>query len=197
MTKTVLFVPGFRESIDSRDYKAVISAIERHGYKVTFVPIQWKRTTLPSWAEELRSVYNKHKPEETILAGFSYGSMTALDVATERNPSELWLFSLSPYYADDITEMKPAWLKEIAKMRADFFRRYEFAPLAEKVRCKTTLFVGEKEVNKYPIIGSRSEKASKTIKNSTLIIIPATDHDVADPRYISAIESYISGGHYR
>lgn len=35
--KTVLFVPGLKEDMESRDYALTIDAIESKGYKVKFV----------------------------------------------------------------------------------------------------------------------------------------------------------------
>ena len=69
---------------------------------VLFVPIQWKRTTIIDWEAELNTARKQYRPEDTILAGFSFGSMTALAATSHRNPSELWLFSLSPYFSDNL-----------------------------------------------------------------------------------------------
>lgn len=115
--KTVLFVPGYQEDLTSRDYNATIKAIEKRGYKVEFVPIQWTRTTITNWVKELDKAYSNHDQSQTILAGFSYGAMTAFVSATKRNPSELWLFSLSPYFAEDLISknMKQAWLNNIGQ----------------------------------------------------------------------------------
>jgi predicted alpha/beta hydrolase family esterase len=85
--KTVLFVPGFREDINSRDYKSTLTAIESNGYQVKFIPINWTRTTIEDWTKELDKEYTKHEPAKTILAGFSYGSITAFMAAVNRNPS--------------------------------------------------------------------------------------------------------------
>ena len=74
--KTVLLVPGFRQDLKTHDYKALLDAIETKGHKVVFVPILWKRTTIDDWVDQLKRVYEKHDPNETILAGFSYGAMT-------------------------------------------------------------------------------------------------------------------------
>ena len=189
--KTVLFVPGFRESIDSRDYKSTLEAIKNKGYSVKFVPIEWTRTTIEDWTKELDVEYSKHDPANTILAGFSYGSLTAFMSATKHNPAELWLFSFSPYFADDIPKMKKSWLKEIGKYRADAFSKLEFNELARYIKCKTQIVVGEKEIKKYPLIGNRSTVASNEIKNSHMTIVDGSDHDVTDKRYITAIEQLI------
>lgn len=148
--KTVLFVPGFREDISSRDYKSTIAAIESKGYKVEFVPINWLRTTIHDWTKELNEVYSNYDVAETILAGFSYGSMTAFMATTRRNPYELWLFSFSPYFSDDITEMKKSWLSNIGLHRANSFRKLDFNTLAKnKVQNTHTCWRGRG--NKVPI----------------------------------------------
>ena len=184
-------MPGFRESIDSRDYKSILDAIGEGGYLVKFIPIQWTRTTIEDWTKQLDEEYAKHSSDDTILAGFSYGSLTAFMSATKRNPAELWLFSFSPYFADDMRKMKKSWLKEIGQHRAQAFSKLEFAQLAKTITCKTLIVVGEKEIRKYPLIGNRSTVASKEIGNSHMIIVDGSDHDVTDRRYIAAIQQLI------
>src|ERR1700745_701040 len=100
--KTVLFVPGYQEDIKSRDYTSTVRTIEKQGYKVKFVPINWVRTTIDNWVDELEAVYSKHDPADTILAGFSFGAITAFVAAVKQNPFELWLFSLSGYFDEDV-----------------------------------------------------------------------------------------------
>jgi len=189
--KTVLFVPGFKEQLNSRDYKSTIKAIEDKGYKVTFVPINWQRTLISDWVKELDQVYEKHDPKKTILAGFSYGSMTAFLSATNRTPSELWLFSLSPYFSDDIPHMKKSWLATIGHRRVAAFRALDFSKLAKNITCKTLIFVGAVEAKKYPSTGNRSKVAHQTIKNSQLIVVPDAGHDVTDKNYLAAIQKAI------
>jgi pimeloyl-ACP methyl ester carboxylesterase len=189
--KTVLFVPGFRESLKSRDYKSTIDAIESKGYKVRFVPIHWARTTIEDWTKELNKEYSKHRPDQTILAGFSYGSMTAFMAAVNNNPSELWLFSFSPYFSDDMPDMKKSWLSDIGHRRAESFRKLDFNTLADGIKCKTVIMVGEIEAKKYPLINKRSKIAHQKIANSKLVVVNDADHDVSDKNYISAIEDVI------
>jgi pimeloyl-ACP methyl ester carboxylesterase len=189
--KTVLFVPGFMEDLNSRDYKKTIKAIEEKGYKVKFVPIKWRWTTINDWVQELDKEYTKYNPKNVILAGFSFGSMTAFISATERNPLELWLFSLSPYFSDDISKMKKLWLKYIGKHRDIAFSKLDFNKLAQKIKCKTLIFVGEAEAKKYPLLDNRTKVAHKKIRNSRVIIVPNCKHDVADERYITSIQENI------
>ncbi|HSX30140.1 MAG TPA: hypothetical protein VLE73_06285 [Candidatus Saccharimonadales bacterium] len=185
--KIVLFVPGFKENLKTRDYKSTIKAIESKGYTVKFVPIHWRRTVISNWVEELDKIYANYNPQETILAGFSYGSMTAFMSATKRNPAELWLFSFSPYFSDDMPKIKKSWLRTIGHRRADAFRALDFNKLAKTITCKTLIIVGEVEATKYPLIVNRSQVAHTSIKNSRLITAAGSDHNVADKNYIAAI----------
>ncbi len=189
--KTVLFVPGFREDIKSRDYKSTLAAITKKGYKVKFVPINWSRTTIEDWTKELNKEYSKHNPAETILAGFSYGSMTAFMAAVQKNPVELWLFSFSPYFSDDMPDMKKSWLANIGHRRADSFRKLDFNLLANSIICKTLIFVGEVEAKNYPLIDKRSKLAHQKIADSCLVVVNGADHDVSDKHYIAAIKEAI------
>lgn len=189
--KTVLLVPGFQETLHTRDYQAVIDAIGSKGYNVQFVPIHWKRTTIVDWVSELSGVYQKYDPSEVILAGFSYGAMTALVTAAARTPSQLWCFSLSPYFSEDIgsVRMKLGWLKSIGVRRTAAFSKLRFKDLVKEVRCKTLLFVGEGESE---IVQERSFVAHRLLTNNRLKTIPHVGHDVGDPLYVAAIKDGVA-----
>ncbi len=189
--KTVLFVPGFREDSTSRDYESVFAAIKSNGYKVKFVSINWTRTTIEDWTKQLNEEYSRCNPSETVLAGFSYGSMTAFMAAAGRNPAELWLFSFSPYFSDDMPLMKKSWLANIGHRRTDSFRKLDFTTLAKTVTCKTLIMVGAVEAERYPLIDRRSKLAHKAIAGSRLIIVNNADHDVSDENYIAAIRQSV------
>lgn len=191
--KAVLFVPGFQEDMKSRDYATTIAAIESRGYNVKFVPIKWARTTIEQWVEELDEVYEKYDPKQTILAGFSYGAMTAFVVATKRAPAELWLFSLSPYFAEDhkSKNMKSTWLKQIGHRRVTAFEKLNFEKLSKLVSCKVLLFAGQLEIDKWPVIGERVHAAHELLSDNDLKVIPDVGHNIADKKYVAAIQVMI------
>ncbi|HEX6258827.1 MAG TPA: alpha/beta hydrolase [Candidatus Saccharimonadales bacterium] len=191
--KTVLLVPGFRENITSRDYASLIKVIERAGHKVRFVSIHWQRTTIDNWLHDLEAEYSKHKPEETILAGFSFGAMTAFVAAAKHNPAELWLFSLSPYFHEDIhsSHMRQSWLKHIGHRRVSAFDKLNFKELAGAIRCKTHIFVGRVEIEKWPDMKRRALDAEALIHSGKLTVIDGVGHDVADACYVAAIEQEV------
>lgn len=175
----------------SRNYKSTLEAIKFKGYAVKFVPIDWKRTVINDWVEQLEKEYSKHNPENTILAGFSYGSMTAFMAAAKHSPAELWLFSLSPYFSDDIPKLRQTELNNIGKRRTEAFKQLNFDKLAKTLRCKTLIFLGELEAKKYPLLGRRARLAKESLIRSKLITISAAGHDVGHPNYIEVIKSVI------
>ena len=191
--KTVLFIPGFQEDFNSRDYSSVLLAIKDSGYEIVFVPITWKRTTIDDWVEQLDKVYMTYDRSQTVLAGFSYGAMTALLSASRKSPSELWLFSLSPYFAEDLISknMKATWLKNIGHRRVSAFSRLHFANLARSITCKTLLITGQAELDKWAVLNERIKNAHKLLKNNSLVIAKGAGHDVSDKSYIDAITKSI------
>lgn len=180
--KTLLFIPGFYETLEDRDYAAVLKAFEAKGYKVRFVPLKWRRTTINHWLKEFNETFRGYNPRETILAGFSFGAVTAFLAASERNPAELWLCSLSPYFASD--NPKKSGLKYIGKNRAKTFASIDFPKLAEQIHCPTVIMYGELESEN---LRQRAIKASKHIEHCRLIEVPETKHDIAAKKYIQAI----------
>jgi pimeloyl-ACP methyl ester carboxylesterase len=189
--KTVLFVPGFKENFASHDYAKLFAAIERKGYQTQFVPINWQRTVVDDWVAQLEAVYAAFDPKQTILAGFSQGAVTALHAAANRPPFELWLCSLSPYFAEDMPSItRTSWLHYIGKRRAERFWRMPFAPLAPKITCPTRLFVGEHE---HALVQSRSRRAAILLPHATLHIAPLASHDPTSRGYLEIIASAIAG----
>lgn len=187
--KTVLFVPGFYENIDSRDYTSTLKAIEKKGYKIKFVDINWTRTTLPDWVSELNREYDRFDPKDVILAGFSLGAVTALKVASNKNPNSLWLFSLSPYFDDDVRLISPdkQTQRAIGQRRLNAFRKMDVDFIIKNTKCPVILFCGDEERKKWPDIGIRSDKMHQSLSQSKLINIPNVGHNVENPIYIDAI----------
>jgi predicted alpha/beta hydrolase family esterase len=185
--KTVLLCPGFTEDIKTRDYSKLVRAIKDSGYEVKFIPIEWKRTTITDWVVQLEEEYKKYDPKNTVLAGFSYGSMTAFVAAAHRPPAELWLFSLSPYFAEDLPNLNPAWVKNIGKKRRETFSALIFADLVKKIPGKTLIFAGQIELDKYSQLAYRFHEAHQFMKGSKFIVAQDVGHDVTNPNYIKAI----------
>ncbi len=189
--KTVLLLPGFNEGLHSRDYNKTIKTIESRNYKVKFVAISWLRTTANDWVEQLEKTYKNYKTANTILAGFSYGAVTAFVAASRHNPSELWLFSLSPRFHEDMPNLPKSTINQIGKRRLAAFNNLIFSTAAKNIKCKTLIFVGGTESKKDPALLKRAKSANKLIVSSTLVSMPDVPHDISDKNYLKAIEQNI------
>mgnify|MGYP001594670819 CR=1 FL=1 len=181
-------IPGNKESLKSRDYQAVLNMYKELGYKPKFVQIDWKYKTIDDWVEQVKAEIPKNDLKESILSGFSWGSMIVLTIAANYiNPKKLLLYSLSPYFAEDLPHVKETWLKWAGKRRVVTFKKLYMNELAVRINCPTVIFVGSKEVSKYSDMQRRTREAHKRIKGSKVIEIEDVKHDVGDPKYVQAI----------
>ena len=183
--KTILFIPGFGEGVDDRDYPALLRLYEEAGYASHFVRLKWSRTTLHHWVREFNQIYAHYEPSEAVLAGFSFGAVTAFMAASERVPNELWLYSMSPYFHGD--KPKKAWTDHIGIRRTQAFREIDFDNLAKKIHCKAKVFYGELEGRE---VEGRAKTAARKLPNAQLISVPGAGHDVADVHYLAAIKKH-------
>ncbi|HEY1835718.1 MAG TPA: hypothetical protein VGG13_02755 [Candidatus Saccharimonadales bacterium] len=171
----------------------LLQAIREAGYNVKFVDIQWKRTVVSDWVAELEKDYRRNDPANTILAGFSFGAVTALVAAAKRLPAELWLFSLSPAFDDDRELKHPDkdTLRWVGSRRLQAFAALDYLEIIKHITCKTVVFYGEQEAVDFPELVRHCKLVSQQIPDSRLIEVPGVGHAVDDERYVAAIRSNI------
>lgn len=184
-------IPGNGEDLKSRNYQAVLNMYKELGYEPKFVPIDWKYKIIDDWLEQVRSKISKQDLEDSLLSGFSFGSMIALTIAAEVNPKRLLLFSLSPYFKEDFPLPK-SYVNWAGKRRIENFKKVSFNKLAVQINCSTLVFVGSKEVSKYSDMKRRTREAHRRIKGSKVITIKDVKHDVSDQRYVNAIKQALT-----
>lgn len=182
MNKTILFVPGFEEGRSDRDYDALIERLEKLGYAVEFVSINWQKTTQKDWLATLMDCYKKYDPAQTILAGFSFGAVTALLAAAERAPSELWLFSLSPLFAEWADE----WTDDKYQHLLAECRQTSLSDVVTNVQCPIKLFAGELELKKWYYSKEAFDQLSH-LSHCQSFVVPSTGHAVEEFRYVEMI----------
>ncbi|HLG90967.1 MAG TPA: hypothetical protein VI336_02285 [Candidatus Saccharimonadales bacterium] len=184
-------IPGNGENLKSRDYQAVLDIYEGLGYEPHFVSIKWKYRTIDDWVEQISSKISGQELQDSLLSGFSFGSMIALSLAAKVNPKKLLLFSLSPYFKEDfpLPEKYKQWA---GKRRVENFKRLSMDEMAAKINCPTTIFIGKKEIDKHKDMELRSSRAHEKIKHSRLIVVKDVSHDVGDPKYVKSIKDSLN-----
>jgi hypothetical protein len=60
--------------------------------------------------------------------------------------------------------------------------------IAKKLTIPTIIFYGELEGKLYPQLKKRCEETAKLVRNSKLIIVKNSPHDISHPDYIKAIK---------
>jgi len=182
-------IPGSGEDLKSRDYQAVLDMYKQLGYEPHFVPIEWKYKTIDDWVEQVKSKISINDLQNSLLSGFSWGAMIVLKLAADyATPKKLLLFSLSPYFAEDLPHVKKPWLKWAGKRRVATFKQLSMNKMATELNCPTLIFIGSKEVSKYSDMKRRTKEAHERIKGSKVIEIEGVKHDVGDPKYVAAIK---------
>jgi alpha/beta superfamily hydrolase len=185
-------VPGAFEDLKSRNYQAIMDIYKQLGYQPLFIEVDWKYKTINDWVEQVKAKIPKEDLPNSLLSGFSWGSMIALAIATETSPKQLFLFSLSPYFAEDLPHVKKPWFKWAGKHRTAAFKNFYMDELAAKINCPTTIFIGSKEVSKYSDMKKRTNEAHNRIKNSRKVVVENVGHNVTDPAYIEAIRKELT-----
>lgn len=184
-------IPGNGENLKSRDYQAVLNTYKELGYEPEFVSIDWKYKTIDDWVEQVRQQIPASNIKSSLLSGFSFGSMIALAIAAGVNPKQLLLFSLSPYFKEDMP-LPEKYQKWAGKRKVENFKHFSFNELASKIKCSTRLFIGSKEISKYKEMDHRSSEAKKRINNNKLVVVKDVGHDIGDPKYIEAIKKELA-----
>ena len=189
--KIVYIIPGHGEThLRQRVYGKVGKIFAGRGITPTQVEIDWNYAEPKSFTEyqkQFLKVYKKSKNTEVYVLGFSFGAMIAFLTAAKAKPDVLILCSLSPYFKEDLKNLKPAWVKWWRKNFID--NNYTFAKLAPKVKSQVILIVGGEE-SKVCLI--RAKEAKKKLSNAHLYIAKGAKHKIGQKEYLHEIEKVVS-----
>ena len=176
--------------LTKRAYNKVAVFFEARGIEAIHVEIDWKGGKSGSFAdytEQFLKLYKKQKNAEVYMLGFSFGAVVALLVALKIKPKNLILCSLSPFFEEDLKNIKPSWLKWWRKHSIE--SNYSFSKLAPSIKLEAYLIVGDKE-HKSCLI--RAKDAKKKLLNSHLFIAKGGKHNIGQKEYLETVNRVIS-----
>ena len=189
MTKVIYVIPGFTEQVKEKKYNSIIWIFKENKFKVIPVSISWKYKTMDDYVQEFLTQFTQHNITDDIyILGFSFGAMISLIASTRVKIKTQFLCSLSPYFKEDLLQIKESWKGFIGKRRLENFEKLSFDALSKKVVCKTFIFAGTKEGDG---LQRRALIAKKRIKNSKLIMIDGGKHDISQNIYVKKLEECI------
>ncbi len=186
MGKIIYIIPGFKQSPKSKGFKELSNMFTQRGINPVIVKIDWKRKVMSDYVEEFLQENPAHGK---YVIGFSFGAMIALIAAEKIKPKLLILCSLSPYFKEDLRKRSRHWIDvRVGKKRLKDFQDYSFNKIAAKIKCRTLILVGEKEIG---IMHPRAKDANRKLKNSKLVVVPKARHKISQKEYQEALKNLV------
>lgn len=125
------------------------------------------------------------------MFGFSLGAMIAFLAATRVEVGGLILCSLSPYFKEDLENLKRENGSALKKRRYRDYSKLDCATLAKRIRARQIfMFYGKKEARS---LINRVQNAFDGMIAFDKYLIPVqnTGHNIADARYLETIHQLI------
>ena len=189
MNKVVYIIPGLGDSVGDKKYAGVVQLFKNKGFKTVPVKITWNHKVMSDYVREFLSQFDQHEStDEIYLFGFSFGAVISLISSEKVNPKMQFLCSLSPYFKEDLPDIKCWWKVFMGINRIKDFEKLSFDELTKNIKCKTYLFAGTKE----PEAERKAKLANQKIRNSELFIINGAKHDISQKVYADRLVEVIS-----
>lgn len=185
--QTFFIVPGFKQQATDKSYSYLVSFLESKNFKVVLVPIKWDRRVMSDYISDFKKYYQKNKAKTNYVLGFSYGAVITFSSASDLLPDKIFLCSLSPDFKEDILTMKPWMLDYVGKNRINDSRMRSGIDIAKNLKIPSVIFYGEKEGRQYPQLKIRCEETVKLAKNSKLIVVRESPHQIDNPEYKKSV----------
>ena len=192
MKPAFFIVPGFGHQATEEPYAWLRKHVKTLGYEPKLVPITWKYKTMTDHVAEFLNFFERHKSEQNFILGFSFGAMIAFISSPDTRPEHLYLCSLSPYFQEDISDMKNWWKRFMGKRRMASFKQYKSTEIAKRITAPTTIFCGEAEAIKFPSLKKRCEHVHNRIRSSQITFPENAPHQIEFPTYKQAIKDAIT-----
>lgn len=191
--KTAFLIAGFNMNRSAADdeYDELRKTIASRGYNVVPVPFTWNYTTVSQYVDKFVDFYEKHKGDNNIVIGNSYGAMVAFLSAPKIVPDRILLCSLSPYFKEDKDKTTKEYrIRRFGKRRdnaMDQLSAKQTASGINKTVTEVTMLYGEQEKVVYPHLVERVICTSKDLENVRLVEVPEAPHPFRDPAYVRGV----------
>ncbi len=189
--KTIFIIPGFRQLSTSKTYKTLAKTLKKEGYFPILVAIPWKNSTLSQNITYFMNEYKKIRRKKKYILGFSYGAMIAFIAATKVTASGLILCSLSPYFKEDVLEIKRKTTSPLMIKRYKDFLQFHCQTLVKQLKTQQILMLyGKKEAF---LLIRRVKEAFKYMPSAHKQLLPIknTDHNIGNKRYLNQIHKAV------
>lgn len=184
--KKLYIIPGFGESIRSKNYRQIIKSAKELGFMIIPVHIRWKLHTLMSdFVRQAQETIASATAEDYIL-GFSFGAYIAAILAIKKKFKGYIFCSISPYFKDDLQYIPEKTKKYFGEIFMGSLKKYS---LPKGGLNRAWFLIGDKD---WEIAIQRAYKAFKIWKGEKkLYIIKGAGHELSNKNYIKQIKTIL------
>jgi len=192
---TVFILSGFilgENASTITEFDDFENLLRKKGYEVVRVAIDYDKHTHTTYIAEFLDKYSTLKTEQNIVIGNSFGAVVALFSAPDFLPTELYLCSMSPFFAETLADERyyDYAMQEFGKDRADDLKAYSTIEIAHKINqlnIPVHFTYGEFETGIYDHLVDFNKAYQQSFISSDIVMIPNAPHGMRDPSYYHAI----------
>lgn len=181
--KTIFIIPGYKHSPTKRAYKNISKILKAQGFEPVTIDIPWEKTISKNVKYFLKE-FKKIKTAEKYILGFSLGAMIAFVASTKVKVKGLILCSLSPYFKEDLSNLRDPWISDV--MKKDF-SKLRCAGLAKKIKARKILMLYGTEEARSLINRVTETYGQLPSRNKHLVKVKETGHNIGNERYLRKI----------
>ncbi len=181
MRKTLLIIPGFKESTDEAPYQELLRRNENEYTIITHTP-HWNNQTATDWVTDLKVILRTIDVDHTTVVSFSLGAYITLILAESYPFQKIILCSLSPFFKEHLPMIPPQAEKVLGVTRMKDFATHK---IPANLKCPSVFLFGE---NEWPIAIKEAKRLTKRY-NGEFTLVSNTLHELTD-EYINVISRY-------
>ncbi len=197
---TAFICAGFNFNTTSADeeYDYLANGLQKLGYEIVRVDINWKRKDHDRYVGELAKVFTANSGETNILIGNSFGALAALLFAAKRPINRLVLCSLSPFFKETLSSesgMKYAEHK-FGRFRADNLAQYSIKDISSAVNSsgsQVDFIYGELEKQSVPFLVDFTKEVAPLFNDSKIYEASSAPHSLSNVCYQEAVLNLLKG----
>ena len=183
--KKALLIPGWEESITQVAWELIVNKLRASGYQVLDGRPDWDNGTHSDWLKEIEAKYSHNKFD--LVIGHSFGAMLAFKLASKVKIQKLILCSLSPWFAEDVPDMREEWKAMVGlEIIKDVSSNFIFKDLYRLVEDNVDLVVNIKGADESDEIRRRFDEVNAKLC-PTVINIPNIGHALEERLYVNAV----------
>ena len=184
--KKLYIIPGFGESIRSKNYRRITKDAKELGFTIIPVHIRWKLyAPMSDFMRQAQETISSATTEDYIL-GFSFGAYIMTVLALKKKYKGYIFCSISPYFKDDLQYIPEKTKEYFGKIFMGSLKKYSF-PKSSSGRA--WFFIGDKD---WDIAIQRAHKAYKAWRGrKNIYIVKGAGHELLNKNYVKQIKTIL------